>query len=439
MNKKKMAMVLAAAMIGTTLFAGNVSAAEIPEGTTITFWHAMGGVNGEALDHMVQKFNEENEFGITVDSQYQGSYDDSINKLKSAQLGNMGADLVQIYDIGTRFMIDSGWVVPMQDMIDADGYDMSAIEPNIAAYYTVDDSLYSMPFNSSTPILYYNKDMFDKAGITEIPTSLTEIAEVGDALVEKGGAGEAISLGIYGWFFEQFMCKQGLDYVDNGNGREAAATKVTFDENGGALNILTEWKALYDAGYAPNVGRGGDSGLADFSAGKSAMTLGSTASLKQILQDVNGNFEVGTAYFPSITGEEGGVSIGGASLWMLENGDEAKKAATWEFIKYLVSAESQAYWNVETGYFPVTTAAHEEELFLENMEKYPQFQTAIDQLHDSAPEYAGALLSIFPEARAIVETEVENMLNGKQSPEETVEKMASDMNSSIEDYNLLNE
>ena len=188
------------------------------------------------------------------------------------------------------------------------------------------------------------------------------------------------------------------------------------------------------------IGRGGDSGLADFSAGKSAMTLGSTASLKQILQDVNGHFEVGTAYFPSVTDEdEGGVSIGGASLWMLDNGDDAKKAATWEFVKYLVSAESQAYWNVQTGYFPVTVDAHEEDLFKENMEQYPQFQTAIDQLHDSAPEYAGALLSVFPEARAIVETEVENMLNGKQTPEETVEKMASDMNVSIEDYNLLNE
>ena len=188
------------------------------------------------------------------------------------------------------------------------------------------------------------------------------------------------------------------------------------------------------------IGRGGDSGLADFSAGKSAMTLGSTASLKQILQDVNGNFEVGTAYFPSVTeADEGGVSIGGASLWMLDNGDDAKKAATWEFVKYLVSAESQAYWNVQTGYFPVTVDAHEEDLFKENMEQYPQFQTAIDQLHESAPEYAGALLSVFPEARAIVETEVENMLNGKQTPEETVEKMASDMNVSIEDYNLLNE
>lgn len=164
-------------------------------GTTITFWHAMGGVNGEALDYLVNKFNTENEYGITVDSQYQGSYDDEINKLKSAQLGNMGADLVQVYDIGTRFMIDSGWIVSMQDLIDADGYDVSAIEPNIAAYYTVDNTLFSMPFNSSTPILYYNKDMFAAAGIEQAPASFSEIAAAGDALMSKGGAKEVISLG----------------------------------------------------------------------------------------------------------------------------------------------------------------------------------------------------------------------------------------------------
>ena len=111
----------------------------------------------------------------------------------------------------------------------------------------------------------------------------------------------------------------------------------------------------------------------------------------------------------------------------------------WEFVKFLVSAESQAYWNAQTGYFPVTTAAHDEPVFQENIETYPQFMTAIDQLHDSSPESAGALLSVFPEARQVVETEIENMLNGSQTPEEAVNKMAESINQSIEDYNLLNE
>lgn len=410
------------------------------DGTEISFWHSMGGVNGQAIDTLVKKFNDENEYGITVKAQYQGEYDDSLNKLKSAQIGNMGADLVQVYEIGSRFMIESGWITPMQQMIDADSYDLSQIEPNLAAYYTIDNQLYSMPFNSSTPIMYYNKEMFEKAGITEIPDSLEGIEAVGEKLLNKGGAGQVISLGIYGWFFEQFIGKQGLEYANNGNGRTEAATAVAFDSNGAAANILTAWKSLYDKGYAPNVGKGGDAGLADFSAGKSAITLGSTASLKQILQDVNGKFEVGTAYFPKVKStDEGGVSIGGASLWALNNNDAKKTRATWEFVKFLISPESQAYWNAQTGYFPVTTAAQEEPVFKENVEKYPQFQTAIDQLHDSSSKYVGALLSVFPEARATVESEIENLLNGNADVKTAVKNMADAINKSIEEYNLVNQ
>ena len=385
-----------------------MTAADDVDGTTITFWHSMGGVNGQAIDTLVNKFNEENEYGITVEAQYQGEYDDSLNKLKSAQIGNMGADLVQV-------------------------------ESNLAAYYTIDDKLYSMPFNSSTPIMYYNKDMFAQAGITEVPDSLEGISKIGDQLMNQGGASEVMSLGIYGWFFEQFVGKQGLDYANNGNGRDDVATAVDFDKNGAAKNILIEWQPLNQEGYAPIVGKGGDAGLADFSAGKSAITLGSTASLKQILQDVNGKFEVGTAYFPKIKeSDEGGVSIGGASLWALNNQDPKKLRATWEFVKFLISPESQAYWNAQTGYFPGTTAAHEEQTFKDNIAQYPQFQTAIDQLHDSSPEYCGALLSVFPEARATVESEIESMLNGKESVDEAVTNMADTINKSIDDYNTVN-
>lgn len=451
MKKKLTASVLAAASVlsmSTGMVFADETTAEVPEiemadasevdGTTISFWHSMGGVNGQAIDTLVQKFNDENEYGITVEAEYQGSYDDALNKLKSAQIGNMGADLVQVYEIGTRFMIESGWIVPMQSMVNADEYDTSVLEPNLAAYYTINDMLYSMPFNSSTPLMYYNKDMFDAAGITEIPDSLEAIAQIGDKLLDSG-AQEVMSLGIYGWFFEQFIGKQGLEYANNGNGRTEAATAVAFDENGAAANILNEWKNLYDLGYAPNVGKGGDAGLADFSAGKSAITLGSTASLKQILQDVDGKFEVGTAYFPKVKPtDEGGVSIGGASLWALDNNDPKKLRATWEFVKFLISPESQAFWNAETGYFPVNVDAHDEDVFKENIEKYPQFETAIDQLHDSAPQYAGALLSVFSEARAIVESEIESMLNGNETVDEAVDSMASQINDAIEEYNLVN-
>ena len=172
MKKKLTASVLAVASVlsmSTGMVFADETTAEVPEiemadasevdKTTISFWHSMGGVNGQAIDTLVQKFNDENEYGITVEAEYQGSYDDALNKLKSAQIGNMGADLVQVYEIGTRFMIESGWIVPMQSMVNADEYDTSVLESNLAAYYTINDMLYSMPFNSSTPLMYYNKDM----------------------------------------------------------------------------------------------------------------------------------------------------------------------------------------------------------------------------------------------------------------------------------------
>ena len=117
----------------------------------------------------------------------------------------------------------------------------------------------------------------------------------------------------------------------------------------------------------------------------------------------------------------------------------SKKSSSEKFVEFLVSPESQAYWNSQTGYFPVNTKAQDEDVFKENIAKYPQFQTALDQLHDSAPQYAGALLSVFPEARQIVQQQIENMLNGQATPEEAAAEMASQINSSIEEYNLVNE
>lgn len=415
-----------------------VSTTATGEGQSITFWHAMGGEAGVALEEIVADFNEENDKGITVTSEFQGTYDDTITKLKSASLGNMGADLVQIYEIGSRYMMDSDFIIPMQDFVDNEGYDLSQIEPNIAAYYTVDDSLYSMPFNSSTPVVYYNKDMFENAGIENAPETLAEIGEMQEALTTDGGADMAISLQIYGWFIEQFTSKQGLEFVNNGNGRDTAATEVEFVNNEAMVNILTEWNELYESGAAPNVGRQG--GQPEFVAGQSAMTIGSTASLKTILNEVAGEFEVGTAYLPAISEtDEGGVSIGGASLWALDNEDPEKAQAVWEFTKYMISPEVQAEWNKATGYFPITTAAHEEEVFKNNIAEFPQFQTAIDQLHDSNPESQGAFLSVYPEARQIVEKEIENMLNGAVTPEEAATAMEEQINTAIENYNLVNE
>ncbi|AND85992.1 extracellular solute-binding protein [Clostridium tyrobutyricum] len=167
MKKKLASLLIALLMVGGILTGCGNSGSKTSSSNKpveITFWHSMSGKNGQALQKMVNDFNSSHK-NIKVTSQYQGKYDEAINKLKSAQRAKNGPDVIQTYDIGTRFMIDSGWVKPMQDFIDEEKYDTSSLESNIAGYYTVDNKLYSMPFNSSTPILYYNKDAFKAAGL----------------------------------------------------------------------------------------------------------------------------------------------------------------------------------------------------------------------------------------------------------------------------------
>lgn len=414
------------------------STTEAAEGQTeLVFWHGMGGATGESLQKIVDNYNTSQE-DVFINAQYQGTYDETLTKLRSSASGSdVGADLVQVFEQGMTFMVDSGLTVPVQEYVDSSGYDLEQLEPNLRAYYTLDDTLHSMPFNSSTPIMYYNADMFAEAGIEEVPTNMEEIFEIAPQLKEAG-AEMPMSLTIYGWYLEQFITKQEAEMFDNGNGREGAPTSVVFDEDGTMLKTLKMWKTGLDEGILPNVGRTG--GQPEFVSGQSAMTLGSTANLRQILTEVDGRFEVGTAYYPGINSEdEGGVSIGGASLWMIDSDDDAKKQATWDFIEYLVSPEVQAQWNADTGYFPVNTGAHEEQVFKDNLEEFPQFQTAIDQLHDATPEDQGGLSGVNQEARQVYEAELEKMLNGEITPEEAVQAMADQTNTAIENYTKANQ
>lgn len=434
---------LLALLVTATLLVSLGLPALAEDKTEIVFWYSLAGTNAEAIVNMVNNFNSSQD-KIFVNAQYQGEYDDAINKLKAAGMGKLPCDVVQSYEIGSRFIIDSGWIVPMQTFIDAEGWDTSVIEPNLLAYYTVGDIIYAMPFNCSTPLMYYNKTAFEEAGITEIPTTVDEILEIAPLLTKYNDDGSIARYGFmfsnYGWFFEQWVGKMGLHYVDNGNGRDSYATKVVFGENGAALSIFKMWEKLAASEYTTYIERGNTpQARAAFVADTTAIMLASTANLTGVLANVGDAFEVGTAYFPYINeGDDGGVSTGGGCLWAIDSGDEAKMQATWEFVKYMVSAEEQALWNAATGYFPINMEAHDTETFKNNIEMYPQFQTALNQLHDSGPEYVGSLLSVFPEVRQYVEDVIEKVFLGQLTAEEAVDELVGLANDAIEMYNLTN-
>lgn len=410
--------------------------------TTVAFWHSMDGTNGDTLEKLVKAFNEKNSGKITIKPVYQGEYDDGITKYKAAVQSGSTPALVQIYDLGLQFMIDSGTVVPMQSFIDRDSYDVSDIQPNIAGYYTVADKLWSMPFNTSMPVLYYNKKLFEKAGLDpdKAPETLDEVAEAAKALSKKndGPAEFGFNGAIYGWFVEQIIATAGELYCtpDNGRGDERASA-FAFD-NDAAVEFLTWWKKLVDDGIAGNTGRAPADAQDAFKSGTIGITLESTGALGGMKEAADEqDFELGVGFYPRIEKSAFGPVIGGASLYVVgEKHSDAEKEAAWKFVQFCNEPANQATWHTGTGYFPVSKKALDEPEDTKWRKDFPQFDVAIQQLDEtelSTPTQGGTA-GIMPQARKAVEEAWEGILQG-DDPKEGLTKAVKGLQSALDQYN----
>ncbi|MFD8600203.1 ABC transporter substrate-binding protein [Kitasatospora sp. NPDC059646] len=410
--------------------------------TTIEFWHSMTGKNAESLTALVNQFNTAHQGKIEVKPLFQGTYDDLIAKYKASVQQKATPAVVQVYDIGSRFMVDSKQIVPAQAFADKDGYSLDDLQANIRNYYSFGGKLQSMPFNSSMPLLYLNEDAFKEAGLdpAKPPTTLAELGDTAKKLTKKDADGKTVRYGfgaaIYGWFVEQLLAENGALYCDSDNGRSGKAGKAAFDSAKGA-EIVQWWADLVKGGYAANTGRQTTDAQAAFKAGTVAMHLESTGVLRGYTEAAK--FTVGTAAFPKTAADDqGGPIIGGASLWISGPGhSDAQKRASWEFEKFLSAPEQQAAWHTGTGYFPVNTKALDLPADKEWVAKYPQFQTAINQLKATKPTTAtaGCALGVMPQARKGVETAIEQTVAGTKSAQQALTDAAKELQPAIESYN----
>ncbi|RDU37980.1 ABC transporter substrate-binding protein [Neobacillus piezotolerans] len=404
---------------------------EKKEKTEISFWHAMSGPGQVALDSILADFNNSQDKYV-VKAEFQGTYEESLTKLRSVGGTKDAPAITQVFEVGTKYMIESGYIEPMQTFIDKDNYDLSQLEDNILNYYRVDGKLYSMPFNSSTPVMIYNKDAFKDAGLDpeSPPKTFNEVKEAAKKLTKKNER-FGFSMLTYGWFFEQLVATQGGHYVDNDNGRSDDATKAVFNGEEG-LRVFNWLNEMNKAGTFGNYGTNWDDIRAAFQTGKVAMYMDSSAGVAGAIN--NSPFEVGVAYIPYPDEvERQGVAIGGASLWMSKGIAKEEQEAAWEFMKFLASPESQAKWHVGTGYFAINPAAYDQDIVKTEWEKYPQFKVTVDQLQSTKASYAtqGALISVFPESRQQVVTALENMYQG-MDPKKALDQAADGTNRAIE-------
>ncbi|PTW03552.1 carbohydrate ABC transporter substrate-binding protein (CUT1 family) [Halanaerobium saccharolyticum] len=389
-----------------TLFA--FSAAMVSAQTIeLEFWHAMSGGRTAAVEKIVDGFNAEHD-DINVTAQFTGSYAETLTQGISAVRSGNPPHIIQVYEVGTQTMLDSEAIVPVYEIAEGKIDFGSVIQP-ILNYYSVDGKLYSMPFNSSTAMLYYNKDAFAAAGIETVPETWADIEEMGLQIIDSGAANHGLSFGWPAWILEQMHAYHNKPYANNDNGRSGRASEVYLDRDFAKM-VLGTWTDLVEKDVVAYGGRE-YSANQDFLAGEVAMLIQSTSSLSSIMESAD--FEVGTTFLPRFEGQGIGNSvIGGASLWVMQGHSDEEYEAVVEFFKYLSKTDVTIQWHKDTGYFPSTNAAvktlMDDRWFSDN----PNYLTAFLQVLSGvqSPAANGVLLGNFVEIRDIVDTAVEESL-----------------------------
>jgi len=410
----------------------------------ISFWHAMTATNQQVLTKLVEEFNSKNPDIKVIEQNKGASYNDALNAVIAAAQQKQAPNIAQIFDLGTPLAIDSGFFVPIQDLLSAD--QLKTVKDEVAApvldYFTLGGKLYSLPWNNSTPLLYYNKDMFKAAGLDpeKAPATWQDVDAACKKIMDSKAAPNCISLALYGWFFEQWMALQGAELANNGNGRKERATEVNLTSDGSKA-IFTWWKSLADNKYAISTGKVEDTAGARqiFGAKQAAILIESTAQVGSMTK-VSGEagFALGTGWLPyNGKVERVGTIIGGASLWASAGKPDDQNKATVKFLTWLLSPEAMTTWHQGSGYMPITKGAQK---LLESQgyfTKNPNWKVAVDQLNaaKSTSATAGAIMGPFPQIRTQIVGQVLQAITSGGSVDDSLKEAKTKADAAIADYN----
>src|SRR5690554_5498048 len=397
--------------------------------TDIQFWHSMEGALGDRVNELVEAFNK-SQSDYEVKPSYKGAYGESMNAGIAAFRAGNAPDILQVFEVGTATMMHAqGAIQPVQEMSEQAG---DPINPDdflgaVASYYSSSDGkLVSMPFNSSTPVLYYNKDAFRKAGLDpeNPPKTWKEVAEAGKKLRESGMEC-GYTTGWPSWVqMETFAAWHNVPFATKNNGFDGLDARLSVDQPAFVKHFAFLAQMAKDGSFT--YGGRDDASNALFTSGKCGMFTGSSGSRANIIR--TGEFKFGTASLPyhdDIEGAPQNTIIGGASLWVFaKKSPEVYKGVT-KFFKYISSPEMAAKWHQETGYVPVTKAGHQVTRESGFYEKNPGTEVAVLQLNaDTTENSRGIRLGFLPQIREIAEGEMERIFAGEVDAETGMKRIA---------------
>lgn len=390
--------------------------------TEISFWHSMDGSLGERVNAIAAQFNASQK-DYKVVPVYKGQYDESLSAAIAAFRSGNAPDIVQVFEVGTATMIQAKKAVkPVYQVMAEAGekLDEKAFIPAIASYYSDGKTgrLLSLPFNSSTPVLYYNKDAFKKAGLPDAPPRTWPELAAAAARLKASGMRCGYSTGWQGWVqLENFSAWHNLPFASRDNGFGGADAKLAF--NGPIQVRHIEFLAkMAKEGAFSYAGRKDEATL-KFYSGECGIITGSSGSLANIRKNAKFAFGMGMLpYYPDVKGAPQNAIIGGASLWVMAGKSPAEYKGVARFLKMLSSPETAAKWHQDTGYLPVVSAAYELSRKQGYYDKNPGADIPARQMMNKPPKpyTRGLRLGYMPQIRAVVDEELEGVWSGTQTP-----------------------
>lgn len=345
----------------------------------LTLWHSFTGVKKTAIDKIVSNYNEKNK--IKIDSIFQGSTTDLNTKLRAALQSNVGIPNMAILDASAIYdIIASDQLIPSSDLFKDD--ELNLLDQVIGSQIYKDKVL-GTPFNASSILLYYNKDIFDELNLSA-PRDFDELERVAKIIKEKKNI-YALSNNFTTYEMVSMIGQQNgySPITDNNNGHSGLATKTLILKDDLLKNIIDAYKKVYKTKALHLVKS--SSSISEFLSSKTAMSIASSSKLTTL--NAKAPFTLGVSYLPRINDRAtGGVNVSGGAIYAFNSDllDETKKA-----ISFLVNEESQLIFHLETGYFPVNKGTYDSDEFKEKASD--NLKVAVNQVLDSNPK----LLSVW--------------------------------------------
>ncbi len=433
-----------------------VGALDTAEGTVdIELWHSFVAETKLFIEGLVDEYNASQD-RVHVDLREQGqSYDQVLAKYVAGIPSGQIPDIVNVEDVSLREMVDSGTVLPAEACEEADGFSTGQL-PVVRNYYTADDIYWPGYTNVSEPILYYNAVMFEAAGLdpNDPPGTLDELRTMAETLKESG-VDTPLALKLDEWFVESWINGAGGTLVNEDNGRDGLATEATFDTP--QMHDLYTWiKDMVDDGLM--VGFSDTDGqinhylaLAQKNAAMGPETSTAATTIKAVLGGTTyeegagvapgaietDGLEVRAGPFPGME-EPAQVRVSGGAFYMSNVGSPAEQAASWDFMKYMWSVDSQVGWHLQGSYLPTTQAAAGNPQVTEYWDSDLAGQllkVGYDELVAVDPERPGPQIGPYGDYKTAIERSLDRLVFEGASVDDVIAEAQTSITEALTAYN----